>query len=518
MRRIGIDVGGTNTDAVLVHEGRVERSVKSATTADVTSGIVAAIRKLEPEGVIDAVLIGTTHFINAVVQRRGLSRVGALRIGAPATTSLPPFTDWPQDLATMVDGGHWLIEGGHDYDGRPFMPLDRSAVAAAARAVRSRRLEAVAITAMFSPLTAAHEEEAAAIVREEAPGVVVTCSHRVGGIGLLERENATLLNAALVPLASETVRGFQRAISDLGVHAPLYVTQNDGTVTEAQRAVEFPVFSFASGPTNSMRGAAYLSRLEEAVVVDVGGTTADFGHLRNGFPREANAVVHVGGVRTLFRMPDLVSIGLGGGSLVDLSSHVVGPRSVGYRLTEQALVFGGDRLTATDLAVAAGLIDLGDRRRVAHLPADLIQDVFRRIAATLEDHVDRLKTESSDVTLLAVGGGAFLVPDGLAGVARVVRVDHGDCANAVGAAIAQVSGEVDQVFQGMSRAEAIASARTLAEARAVEAGAAPDALRMVEAEDIPIAYLPGNAMRVKVKVVGEIASRREGRISCKESD
>ena len=516
MRRIGIDVGGTNTDAVLVHDGRVERSVKSPTTADVTGGIVAAIRLLEVQGTVDAVLIGTTHFINAVVQRRGLSRVGALRIGAPATVSLPPFTDWPQDLAEQVDGGHWLIEGGHDYDGRPFMPLDTSAVAAAARDIRSRGLRAVAITAMFSPLTAADEEQAATIVREEAPGVAVTCSHRVGGIGLLERENATVLNAALVPLASETVRGFARAIADLGVHAPLYVTQNDGTVTEASRAVEFPVFSFASGPTNSMRGAAYLSRLDDAVVVDVGGTTADFGHLKNGFPREANAVVHVGGVRTLFRMPDLVSIGLGGGSLVDASTCLVGPRSVGYRLTDQALVFGGDQLTATDVAVAAGRIDLGDRRRVAHLSADMVRGVFRQIAASLEDHVDRLKTDAGAVTLIAVGGGAFLVPDGLAGVAHVVRVDHGDCANAVGAAIAQVSGEVDQIFQGLTRAEAIASARAMAEKRAVEAGAAPDDLRLVEAEDMPIAYLPGNAMRVKAKVVGAIAARPEGRHPSKE--
>jgi N-methylhydantoinase A/oxoprolinase/acetone carboxylase beta subunit len=118
-----------------------------------------------------------------------------------------------------------------------------------------------------------------------------------------------------------------------------------------------------------------------------------------------------------------------------------------------------------------------------------------------------MKTDAGDVTLIAVGGGAFLVPEVLKGVERVVRVEHGGCANAVGAAIAQVSGEVDQVFQDMTRKDAVAAARKMADRRAIEAGAALDTLTMVEAEDTPIAYLPGNAMRVRVKVVGDIQAR-----------
>ena len=132
----------------------------------------------------------------------------------------------------------------------------------------------------------------------------------------------------------------------------------------AEVAEAYPVYCFASGPTNSMRGAAFLSKRDEALVVDVGGTTTDIGSLRHGFPREANNVVEIGGVRTLFRMPDLLSLGLGGGTQVVAASRralTIGPASVGYRLTEQALVFGGDVLTVTDVAVAAGLIDLGDR-------------------------------------------------------------------------------------------------------------------------------------------------------------
>src|SRR6202140_2958100 len=302
MKRIGIDVGGTNTDAVLLADGKVVQGVKTATTADVTGGIVAAFEALKAVADfgsgIDALMIGTTHFVNAVVQRRHLIKVAAIRVALPAAAALPPFTGWPGDLAELANGGVWQIEGGHDYDGRRFMPLDVATARTIARQIRERGLKYVVVTAMFSPIDASDEETIAAIMREEIPGVSVPCSHLLGGIGLLERENAAILNASLIALAEETIRGFEHAKSRIGLSAPLFVTQNDGTVAEASRAAAFPVYSFASGPTNSMRGAAYLSGIEEAIVVDVGGTTADFGHLRLGFPREGNGVVRVGGGRT----------------------------------------------------------------------------------------------------------------------------------------------------------------------------------------------------------------------------
>jgi N-methylhydantoinase A/oxoprolinase/acetone carboxylase beta subunit len=510
MRRIGIDVGGTNTDAVLLEDDRIVHAAKTPTTPDVTAGIVTALGLLTTENralAVDAVMIGTTHFTNAVVQRRDLTPVAALRIGLPASASLPPFVDWPEDLANLVRGEVFMVEGGHEYDGRPLLPLDTLAVRQAAKRIRERGLGAVGIASVFSPLNPACEEEAARILQEECPGLSITCSHQLGRIGLLERENATLLNACLVDLAGRTTRGFIEALERSGIRAPLYITQNDGTVLLADQARQFPVYSFASGPTNSMRGAAFLSKREDALVVDVGGTTTDIGALRHGFPREANNVVEVGGVRTLFRMPDLLSLGLGGGSHVAPDPLAVGPLSVGYRLTERARVFGGPDLTVTDIGVAAGLLDLGERKRVADLPTALVERTLARIRDMLEEGIDRMKTEAAAVPLIAVGGGCFVIPERLAGVSEVVHVPHQAVANAVGAAIAQVSGEVDQIFQGLSREEAIARARGLAEERAVRAGAAPDALRVVEVEDLPLAYLPGNSLRTRVKVVGDIAAR-----------
>ncbi len=519
MRSIGIDVGGTNTDAVLLVDGRVVRAVKTPTTPDVTNGIVAALGRLAADPVvgreaidgpaIDGVVIGTTHFVNAAVQREGLVPVAAVRIGLPAAASLPPFCDWPEDLADIVRGGIFMLEGGHDYDGRPIVPFDETGMRRAARRIRENGLRSVAIAAVFSPLDPSCERRAAEILRAECPDAAISLSYDLGRIGLLERENAALLNAALIPLARQTVAAFTAAIAASGIAAPLFLTQNDGTVMTAETAAALPVVSFASGATNSMRGAAFLSGVSNAMVVDVGGTSTDIGQLRRGFPREANSVVTVGGVRTLFRMPDLTSIGLGGGSLVRRSPFAVGPRSVGFRLTTEALVFGGQTLTATDAAVAAGRTAIGDPAAVVGLPKGLVREVLAEAQKKIEDAVDRMKTEAGDVPLIAVGGGAFLVPDRPAGVSEVIRVPHGDCANAVGAAIARVSGETDRIYRDLARDDAIAMAEAEACERAVAAGADKASLETVDVEDMPLAYLPGNALRVRVRVAGAMGSIRK---------
>jgi len=509
MRIIGIDVGGTNTDAVLLDGRHVVHVAKTPTTADVTGGIRTALRLLMdqiPAGTppIDAVMVGTTHFTNAVVERRRLVKVAAIRIGLPASAFLEPFIDWPADLAALVRERSFMLRGGHEFDGRPIVRFDVQTMKAVAREIREAGIRSVAVSAVFSPLNPTCEEAAAVILRDHCPDVAITLSHHLGRIGLLERENAALLNASLVDLARDTVTAFTRALDEVGVRAPLYLTQNDGTVMPAAQAEAFPVFSFASGPTNSMRGAAFLSGLDEAIVIDVGGTTTDIGALKHGFPREANNVIEVGGVRTLFRMPDLLSFALGGGTLVTERPFTVGPRSVGYELTRRALVFGGQELTCTDVGVALGLLALGEPARVTGLSRTLLEQTRAHVRRLIEESVDRMKTDLAEIPLVAVGGGAFLVPPTLPGISRVVQVPHHAVANAVGAAMAQVSGEADQIFRDVSRDDAIREAQRQAEEKAVKAGARRESLQVVEVEDLPLAYLPGNLLRARVKVVGTI--------------
>lgn len=289
MSRIGIDVGGTNTDAVLLEDGQVLAAVKRPTTADVADGVrqaladlLAAAAGLPAAGRIEAVMIGTTQFTNAVVERRHLDRVAALRIGLPANAGLPPFVGWPKDLAGAMRGSTHMVRGGHEYDGRILVPLDRAAVRSEAHRIADSGVTAIAITSVFSPLTDECECEAAEIVREVMPAARITLSHEIGRLGLLERENAALLNAGLQGLAQRTTAAFGRALRDSGIAAPLYLTQNDGTIVQGAVAERHPVYCFASGPTNSMRGAAFLSGLADALVIDVGGTTSDVGCLKGG--------------------------------------------------------------------------------------------------------------------------------------------------------------------------------------------------------------------------------------------
>jgi N-methylhydantoinase A/oxoprolinase/acetone carboxylase beta subunit len=510
--RIGIDVGGTNTDAVLMDGLTVVSKIKTPTTPDVTTGITTALQHiLQSSGTatseISGVMIGTTHFTNAVVERKRLEPTAAVRLGLPATLALPPMVDWPDDLAQVLGRHTYLCHGGHEFDGREISPLDPDEIREVAQEISAKKITAIAVSSVFSPVNTSMEQEAAAILHERVPGAHVTLSSDIGRVGLLERENAAILNACLRPLARETVSAFRRSIADLGITAPLYITQNDGTLMSADYAEQYPVLTFASGPTNSMRGAAFLSGLKDAMVVDVGGTTSDVGALTHGFPREASVAVDIGGVRTNFRMPDVFSFGLGGGSLVREDPLRVGPQSVGYRITEEALVFGGETLTTTDVAVAAGAADIGDAERVRGIDPSLVRSAMARIQEMTDAAVDRMKTSAEPIPVIIVGGGSILIASPVAGASEMVKPDHFEAANAVGAAIAHISGEVDRVYAlaSMSRDDAVADAKAEATAKAIDAGADPETVQIVDVEDVPLAYLPGNATRIRVKAVGDLA-------------
>ncbi len=511
--RIGVDVGGTNTDAVLMDGARVVASHKATTSRDVTQGIIQAITAVLSAGDaraedISAVMVGTTHFTNAFVERRGLQQVAVVRLCLPATKGLPPMVDWPEDIADAVGSHHYMVRGGYEFDGREINPLDEVAVTQAAQAIRSKGITAVAVSCVFSPVKTEMEERAGEILRAELPDASITLSSRIGRIGMLERENAAIMNASLATLSTDFVASFRRALSALNISAPFYISQNDGTLMSAEFVERYPVLTFASGPTNSMRGAAYLSGLQDALVVDIGGTTTDLGMLVNGFPRESSVAVDIGGVRTNFRMPDILAIGLGGGSIVRSEGDAcqVGPQSVGYRLREEALVFGGSQLTATDVAVASGYADVGDARLVAHLQGDAVAAARGAIHRLLNDAVDRMKTSAVPVPVVLVGGGAILVRDAIPGTSEVIVPKHAGVANAIGASIAQVGGEIDKVYDyaQWGRQEALEDARSSATERAVAAGALPDSVKIIDLEELPLSYMPGQAVRVRSKAAGDL--------------
>ncbi|KAK9776187.1 putative Hydantoinase A/oxoprolinase domain-containing protein [Seiridium cardinale] len=546
--RIGVDVGGTNTDAAILDITNLEgpdlgvlATCKAPTTSDITTGIEASIQRVLADSGADlehvlSVNIGTTHFLNALIEvdRRRLDRVAIVRLCGPFTRQIPPFSDFPANLRNVLDGFTYYLDGGFEVDGREIAPLNPDQIRQTAGEILSSGVNSIALVGVFSAIDhqAIHEKRCREIMLQEAPELRVVCSGDIGPTGLLERENATILNAAILRTGEQVIRQFKRAMVRLGLSCPLYLSQNDGTLIEADLAAKFPIKTFASGATNSMTGAAFLAGIREQsdgaviddeggskaqkpqiLVVDIGGTTTDVcALLPSGFPRQAPGFVEIGGVRTAFSMPEVVSIGLGGGSIVRVDTEVegrvsIGPDSVGHHIATQAMIFGGSTLTTTDVVVALNRAQLGDSSLVRKIPSATIEGAKIAVMKILEQVIDKMRVSSDPVHILLVGGGSILVTDDLRGVDKCIRPIHEGAANAVGAAIAKVSGDVDiiEVLQGKSEKDLVTAACQVAIDAAVAKGALREDVAILEINKMPLQYTNNSAMRIQVKAAGKLA-------------
>lgn len=522
--RIGIDVGGTNTDCVLVDANhQIVAKTKQPTTSDVTSGISNALKQVITDAdvnpsSISKVMLGTTHCTNALVERKGLNKVGVIRICKPAAQAIPPLMSLPEDLTRELGNQVHLVHGGYEFDGRLIHSLITEEIEDVLKQLNGK-VDTVAVTGIFSKINPDQElqvkELAHKILGEET---IVSLSHEIGSLGLLERENATILNAALSGIATNVTSSLTEAVKAHGIAAQLYIGQNDGTLMTLESAKRFPVLTIASGPTNSIRGAGALSGVKNGIVIDVGGTTSDAGVLVNQFPRESAIAANVGGVKTNFRMPDVVAIGLGGGTIITHEDEglKIGPESVGYRIKEKALAFGGNTYTLSDYAlleerfeIAGSLPKNALALKISEKLNQEIEPVRNSVANDIKDKinylVDKVKTDAKPVPVVLVGGGAPILPDEIEGVSKVIVPDHYEVANAFGACIAQVSGEMERVFNlaTCSREEAIEQVKKEATQNAIVAGADENTIEILTVSDTPLPYLP-NAIKVQVKVCGEL--------------
>eukprot|EP01128_Nolandella_sp_AFSM9_P004963 TRINITY_DN2343_c0_g2_i1.p1 TRINITY_DN2343_c0_g2~~TRINITY_DN2343_c0_g2_i1.p1 ORF type:complete len:1031 (+),score=187.63 TRINITY_DN2343_c0_g2_i1:57-3095(+) len=517
MFRLGVDVGGTNTDVVLLKGNDVVRLAKVPTSKDVTGGIIEAVTKVLPEVddaqlKVSAVMVGTTHFLNAVLQKKleKLQKVAVIRLSGPASSDLPPFVDWPEDLKEAVCGYIALVSGGYEISGVPSNTVSRDQILEVIKEIRELGIKYVAVSGLFSTINRSQELLVKQIFTEIAPDLHVTLSHEIGSVGLLERENATILNASLRRMADSTISAMEKAISAAVPSSKLFLVQNDGTLLFPGRARKYPIFTFSSGPVNSMRGAAFLTGLKNAFVIDVGGTSSDVGVLVNGFPRPAGVELEIGGIRSNFRMPDTVSVGIGGSSVITLGDDVsIGPTSVGYELMEKSKAFGGDTYTAFDYGLVSGLtsIEGADRSEVSELTKDQCEKLSEKIKEQFSHVISLLKVNDEDITLVVVGGGAFLVPEQLDGVGKVIKpAKYSGVANAVGAAIAKVSAEVEilESYETLSREAAKEKLLEMAEKQIASVGGVLSSFEVLDQSEVPISYIPGKFHRLYIKAVADL--------------
>lgn len=521
--KIGIDVGGTNTDGVLVGQDQsIIAKTKQRTTKDVITGIDYAIAAVLEESEIDPglvkfVMLGTTHCTNAIIERKGLNRIGVIRLCKPASIAIPPLTAFPEDLISMFESNVHMVNGGYEFDGREISPLDEDEIRGVLRSMKGK-VDSIAVTGIFSKSNPEQENTVAKWAKEEIENVKVSLSHLVGGLGLLERENATIINASLQTIAMHMADSFERAVRNHGINARLFFGQNDGTLMSVENARDFPVLTIACGPTNSIRGAGALSGMDNGIVIDVGGTTTDAGILVKGFPRESSRTNEIGGVKTNFRMPDVLSIGLGGGSIIRTNEEVsIGPDSVGYQLSDKSLAFGGDDFTMTDYAIVMDAFNIEGAKSADNIESKIENTTsisIDKLKKTIKSHVDiklsllldKLKTENGDVPVILVGGGSVILPDRIEGASEVIKPLHFEVANAYGACIAKVGGEAEQIVNlaTSDRELALKDVTTIATRIAQNAGADIENIEVISIQETPLAYLP-NMTKIKVKVCGGLS-------------
>ncbi|MCK8615320.1 hydantoinase/oxoprolinase N-terminal domain-containing protein [Gordonia sp. C13] len=442
--RIGLHADTDRLTAVLLdRSGHIRGSAHSGRTGHLGRDIGTILAQLRNTAstfafsTVSAVTLTAQDSTDSMVSAGRLGRVASLRIGAPLTSAIPPLATWAPQLRDAVDAGSALVAGGVEFSGARVAPLDEKAVIEFAETV-ARSADAIAITSVFSPVDPGDEITAARLIASVSGTVPITLSHQISTLGLVERENATILNAALRQSAARPSHQLRAAVahSDLS-GAECYFTQNDGTQRLAEYAERFPVFQIGSGIADCVRGAAHLCGLRDADVAQVNDTSITLAHLVNGYPRESLQRHLVQGVLTKFRTPETLTLP----------------------------IHEPDAISASLLRVS---------QRTDHLP------------------------------LVAIGSHAAVIPDDIDGVDTVIRPPYADLANAVGAAVAPVGGSAERICKGQpgSVKRDVEALTSDARARAILAGAAPDALQVIDVEEVPLAYLREPAVHVRVRVAG----------------
>lgn len=323
---LGIDTGGTYTDAAMVDLGTkklIAWSKSPTTPQDLTEGIVSSVRSLLRKERFDPAAIGlvglsTTLATNSVLESRG-GRVGLIGIG------------WDTKEVDALGAERCaFIKGGHDTKGRELDALDVKMLREAVRSM-SDEVDAYVVSSMFSVYQPSHEDRARQVIREITERPVVAAYELSGELGVVERSVTAVLNARLLPVISDFLDRVEDALRSMRIKANIVVLKGDGNVMPVKQARERPVETILSGPAASLLGGSRLSGLDNCLVVDMGGTSTDIAYIDNGFPRVGREGAQLAGWRTRVRSIDAATVALGGDSEIGSDLHgdlKIGPARV----------------------------------------------------------------------------------------------------------------------------------------------------------------------------------------------
>ncbi|MFC4052656.1 hydantoinase/oxoprolinase family protein [Actinomadura syzygii] len=436
--RLGVDVGGTFTDVLLVDEetGVSHRAKTASTPADQSEGVLNGIRKVCRDAGIGLpevahVLHGTTVATNAILQGRGA------RVGLVTTEG---FRQVLQIARSFVPGGlaGWIIwpkpeplaklehtvevPGRIGADGAEVAPLDEDRVRDALRRLAGQGIEALTISLINSYANDAHERRVAELAADELPGIPVSLSSRVlPEMREYERTVTTVANGYVQPEVSRYVRNLDRSLVGSGIEAPLSVLRSDGGLSRAAKAAEDPVALLLSGPAGGVTGAVWFAEqagFRDFLTFDMGGTSTDVALVLGGRPRIGRETT-VGDLTVRATSVDVRTVGAGGGSIAHVPELTkalrVGPQSAGADPGPAAYGTGGTDPTVTDANVVLGYLP----RELAGGEIELDVESARKAVRTVADAMGLPSVEA------AAAGIVDIVNENMLGALRLISVQQG---------------------------------------------------------------------------------------------
>ncbi|MDR7664868.1 hydantoinase/oxoprolinase family protein [Methanosarcina sp. Z-7115] len=356
---IGIDVGGTTTDAVLIRNGEVYSTAKVSTEpGNLLSSLLEALdaisRDIPPEQ-LERVVFSTTVITNLIAEGK-TDRVAMLLIPGPGIN--PTSYTFPDSF---------YLKGAMDYRGREIQPLDEAEIRKIVVLIRELGFSMAAVVSKFGQRNPSHELRIEEIFREVYPDCKLELGHKVSGkLNFPRRIATTMLASATRESYQEFVEKIRKALEERNIRAPVYILKADGGTLPVEKSIEFPVETIFSGPAASTIGALALTpEGETSVVADIGGTTTDLALILSGKPLLASKGAKLGGFLTHVRAFSVRSIAVGGDSVVRVKNSNSGTKliTIGPDRAGPAYCMGGEETTPTDALKVLGLIDVGNPER-----------------------------------------------------------------------------------------------------------------------------------------------------------
>ncbi|WP_369424858.1 hydantoinase/oxoprolinase family protein [Methanothrix sp.] len=456
---VGIDVGGTTTNAALVDGNKVVKTAIGPTDHQEILGSLLRTMDRLIEGIdverIERVVLSTTLITNLIAEGKA-DRVGLVLIPGPGVN--------PRDYRFRTEPV--ILEGAVDYRGREIAPLRDDQIKAAAQSLADQGYRKVAVVGKFCQRNHDHEMHIREIFSKAAPAIEVEMGHMVSGrLNFPRRAATTLLTLATRDHYRRFAEQAERAIRERGIKAPIYILKADGGTLPLEKSLDRPVETIFSGPAASVMGVMALTpEGQTSVVIDIGGTTTDLALILSGKPLLSSKGAKIEDMLTHVRAFAVRSIGIGGDSVVRVSN---GKITVGPDRAGPAFALGGPEPTPTDALMVLGLTNLGDmalaRKGIGIIARALgcsTEDAARMIVDTVVDRiVDTVnmmfleweqepayriwellqRTKARPQNVVGVGGASPplvpLVAKRLNAVAIIP--EHAPVANAIGAAVAR---------------------------------------------------------------------------------